>query len=374
MKGKFGLAGAMVAVLFALFLVAGCGGSSSSSDDGGSGSGSTDYNSRLDGTFATASFEPNLDASGDLDDCDANGGDLVSNGDGTGTMGGDDFTYEMASDNTFDLTASGSTDKGLLNPDGNFLASIDTDESDSGISLAVALKTDSISLGDDDVNGDWTVFQIRYNSDDGRIHTSALKMEFTDGTGTHTATATPLLDSDSGAGGSDITASYTVGSDGQMTLPAFGLSGYMDSSRFVLVDDDPAGDNEVKIMIGIKRGSGLSNASLKGDYQMMRIEADASDSWTVHADLNFKGDEDSSGNGTFDGTIVKVSDGSVTAGTAVSGTYAVVDSGTGVIAVSGGSSDYSALSSDGEILVACDATTGTGDDEVALIICVKKHE
>ena len=365
MKIKTGVSTLMM--ILACVVLASMLGCSSSSSDGDDGL----HNARLEGNFATASFECTLDASGNADSYEVKGGDMTSNGNGTGDMGSDNFTYTMAADNTFDITTSGNTDKGILSPSGNFLTVVDTDETDSEISLAVAVKKPSDTVALADLNGDWLLCQVRYNSDDARVHTSWLNYSFSDGT----ATGSSGLDSDDGV----ITPpkiDYTVNSDGKMKIDASQLEGYTDGEKFVLVDYNPNpddnGEKEVKIIIGIKKATGgLDNASLKGNYQVMRIDSDVADddSCTVHLNVNFQGNDDGSGTGNWTGTVIKCSDGDPASGKDLSGIYHVTDTGTMTI-----DADAGIMSSDGEIFVTCDASTSSSDDVVAFTVGIKKND
>ncbi|GEM_PF-6934399 len=351
----------MILACVVLASVLGCGGSSSSDGSGGSAT----YNDRFSGDFYVGTFSYELSA----DDYGATGDDMGSNGDGTGYAGSAKFTYSVAADNTMDFTEGGNTDKGILAPGEDFLAVVDTKEDDE-VSLTAAVKLPSASVSHADVNGKWRFIQIRYNSDDGRANTAVIDATLSDGT----ASMSFVMDSnDATCTSSCGSFSYTLKSNGGFIISDYELEGYTDGAKMILTDEDSSGDKEVKIMVGIKMSESHSNADLKGDYQLMQIGATKDDAWTVHADVNFKGDDDGSGTGTCTATVIKVSDNGSTPGTVVNGTYHV-DATTGKLALTIGSGQVGIISPDGEIFVARDMiANGSADYEVTFSIGVKKH-
>jgi hypothetical protein len=174
------------------------------------------------------------------------------------------LTYNLDLDGSLTSTLSdGTVFDGILNADNNILAVVDTDfTEDEFIEMDVAIKK-STGLTSASLNGEYIGVRI---SD---VPSTALTTTTFDGNGRGTFEF--LADSDDPSLDSG-TFAYSVDSDGDVTISVPGavasegiVSG--DGTVVSLVDTDFRGGNEdIDMTVLIKTSSGLSNASLSGDY------------------------------------------------------------------------------------------------------------
>ncbi len=222
-------------------------------------------------------------------------------------------TYSVASDGTV-TTNIGVV--GIVSSDGNIFSLSDTDASDSQIEFALGLKKGA-SLSNASLNGGYSVSKLM---DDGWGVGSLLDMSF-DGAGN--VTGTTILSSDGHLGTG--TSTYSVATDGAITLDLDPM-GFVsaDGKMFITADTNPNLDNALSIFAGMKKGTGLSNATLNGAYvfnAFRDVQANVSNSRSYVATrsvLTFDG----AGNGTY--ATLASSDGSNNTGAF---TYSIASDG-----------------------------------------------
>jgi hypothetical protein len=343
--------------LFMSFAVMGCNGSDGDDDDTG---GSQTANDLLNGSYR---FDLFADDHGDFwnqSDAmtfDGSGGfDLTIVYDSGGDSASISGTYTVDSDGSLSIA---DTDlRGQASADGNLFATTDTnpDDDDGDIILGVGLKYGS-GLDASVMNGSYTVCQIR---NDGA--TKASRMSFTfDGTGNLSGEILEDTDGTTGA----LTGTYTVAADGALGVVVNGLSKTFggnvspDGNLFQIYDTDD--DGEVLVMIGLKKtSSGMSAASLSGDYQLNMMAEDSTAPWTSRIAMT------ADGLGSISAEILAASDGDLSTPPDMS--YTVTGDGTLTI---DGTEQTGQLSSDGEVFIMVD-TDNSIDGEVMLMIGIKK--
>lgn len=207
---------------------------------------------------------------------------------------GGDLTYDLNFDGSLTATLSDGTElNGILNPDKNILAVADTDRSDEfdesgdSIEMDVAIKKTS-GLSNAVLNGNYIGVRIGDNT-----ATALISLTFAgNGNGAFQFLAASNGDLESG------NIKYALASDGELTISSDGdiasegiVSG--DGSIASLVDTDFRGGNEdIDMTVLIKTSSGLSNATIDGDFVAVSfafISGDESESetttlWKISAD------------------------------------------------------------------------------------------
>jgi hypothetical protein len=173
------------------------------------------------------------------------------------------LTYNMNVDGSLTSTLSTGTEfTGIVNPANNILAVADTDFSDEFIEMDVAIKN-STGLTNAILNGEYIGVRIS------NFRSTALTSTIFDGNGNGTfqflAASNGFFDTG--------TFTYSVSPDnGGITifLPggAVASQGIVSGEGNVvsIVDTNASDDDEISMAVLIKVGSGLSNASLNGDY------------------------------------------------------------------------------------------------------------
>lgn len=158
-------------------------------------------------------------------------------------------------------------------------------------------------------------------------------------------------------GGSDSgTDTYTISSDGQITMPEEKGVLSQDNDVFILVNTGPIDFQSVSM--GIKKSSGLTNSVLNGVYYVANMFTDSNGVWTRLLEVTFNGD----GTGTshcLSDTRGCVSDSAFSYTVASDGSYTNTTNGnTGVV------------STDGRIFTAVDVDES--DSELCIAVGVKK--
>ena len=224
--------------------------------------------------------------------------DATFNGDGTGfyaelANSEEDFesgplTYDLKFDGSLTATLpDGTKYDGILNDDANIIAVADTDFEDDFIEMDVAIKK-SIELSDAILIGDY--IGVRINSDPSTTRT--LFNFAGDGSGSFQV----LASSNGGLNSGKLT--YEVGSEGDVMITDPGavasegiVSG--DGAVISLVDTVFRGSNEnLDMTVLIKTSSGLSDATIDGDYVAVSFVLYTGDSygiaettvWSINAD------------------------------------------------------------------------------------------
>jgi hypothetical protein len=275
-----------------MVLCTGCSSSNGGSGDGGD----NNSNDLVNGTYRLNQFADSggsmwnqinqlvFDGNGSLD------WEIVYDSDGdTGSGSG---TYEIAADGTIT-----DPEDGIVSPDGSIFSMVDTDPTDDDTEIFLGIGVE-ISTGMDvsKLSGNYTMCQIR--RDAGGTNTSRMSINF-DGNGVTTGS----IEADSGGVPPDptITGTYTVDDNGTMgmeievggvpLLKDFTGIVSPDGNIFVILDTETPNDPEVLMMVGIKKSSGMSNASLSGDYQLNLFSGDSpgASTWTLLIDGAFDG-------------------------------------------------------------------------------------
>ena len=276
-----------------------------------------------------------------------------------------DFSGTYAIDTNGETTIDDTDSAGIVSADGGSLSLVDTALSggvDTELMIGFAIKQASTaSLDASDLNGDYVFCQIRYEQDATYAASSYFNFTFN---GDNTWSGEITYDSDDSTGAS-ISGGYTISADGEITATLEGMTKVLtgrvseDTNIIALIDEEDPNDEEVLIMIGLKKTSDADNTLLSGDYQMVTfgIEEDKSSFWSSQIDLDVDGDggieadifadsNDDTGNASILYTVD--ADGEMTLSTG----------------------EYGIVSSDGEMFIIVD--TGEGDTDVLLGIGIKK--
>jgi hypothetical protein len=356
-KGMFGI---FIGLIFLSIGLAGC-----SDDDNPNGGGDdSSLESLLDGTYSL--FTISNDGYNQENDVDFDGeGGLTSviiydsNGD-TGDFSGT-YAVDINGETTIDDTDS----VGMVSADGGSFSLVDTALSggvDTELMIGFAVKQASGgSLDAADLNGDYVFCQVRYEQDGSYAASSYFNFTFN---GDNTWSGEITYDSDDSTGAA-ISGGYTISADGEIIATIEGMSKVLtgrvseDTNIIALIDEEDPNDEEILIMVGLKKTSGADNTLLSGDYQMVTfgIAEDVSSFWSSQIDL------DADGAGNIDADITADSDDETGS---VSLEYTVNADGTMTMTTG----EYGIVSSDGEMFIIVD--TGDGDTDVMLGIGIKK--
>lgn len=229
----------------------------------------TPVDARLEGEFSgtgfgfddyfstwTGLFETDFDGSG--------GGSFNDLTTSDGFLENGTLTYNLDFDGSLTSTLSdGTVFDGILNNDNNILAVADTNFTDQFIEFDVVIKK-STGLSNAILNGEYIGVRI------GSFPSTVLTTVTFDGAGNgeFQFLAASNGDLDNGK------FTYSVGSDGDVTIEGV-ATGDLDSEGIVsgdgtvvaLVDTGFRGGNEdIDMTVLIKKGSGLSDATIDGDY------------------------------------------------------------------------------------------------------------
>ena len=212
--------------------------------------------------------------------------------DSDGETGSSNGTYEIAADGTIT-----EPEDGIVSPDGRIFSMVDTDPTDDDTEIFLGIGVEmSTGMGLSSLNGDYLLCQIR--RDAGGTNTSRISINL-DGAGVIAGSIE--ADSEDPGPYDPITGTYTVDDNGTMGMDisiggvplAKDFTGIVspDGNIFVILDTETPNDDEVLMMVGIKKSSGMSNASLSGDYQMNMFGGDSPgvSTWTLLIDGTFDG-------------------------------------------------------------------------------------
>lgn len=314
-----------------------------SSSGGGSDGGDNNSNGLLNGPYRMNLFaDSDTGMWNEINEIvfDGNGGldwEIVYNSNSDTGSGSE--TYEIAADGTMT-----DPEDGIVSPDGSIFSMVDTDPTDADTEILLGIGVEmSTGMDVSKLNGDYRICQIR--RDAGGTNTSRISINL-DGAGVIAGSIE--ADSEDPGPYDPITGTYTVDDNGTMGMDiSIGgvplpkdFTGIVspDGNIFVILDTETPNDDEVLMMVGIKKSSGMSNASLSGDYQMNMFGGDSPgvSTWTTRIDANFDG------TGTITATILADSGGDLNPPPDMSytvnpdGTFSVTDTGDeGIIALGG---------------------------------------
>lgn len=193
-------------------------------------------------------------------------------------------------------------------------------------------------MTDADLSGTYFVGEIRVEDS---VGTSTAMEVDCDGAGNLTAT---LIADSSGDSGTD-TQTYSVADDGVLTVgsdaPGESIKGQLSSNgQYLNLVDVYAAGNDLGIVFGIIRSTGMTNADFDGTYIMSQIGFDP-DPWSAMIRLT------ADGNGNFDYEQIG-------SGDSGSGTYNVDDDGS--LTIIGDANAYAQLSPDGSAFLMVDVS------------------
>lgn len=261
----------------------------------------------------------------------------------TGTL---NFPYSINSQGLFNIGTGGASSTGQISSDGRYFFVADTDKADQDVIFRFGVKTGS-GLSNATLSGDYVLYEM--GDFNGAPWTARMSMTANGGgAGTYTV----LADSDGGSGTASL--AYSVTADGTLTLDDMPGHISADGSVFLLTDANAA-DGSIKIMIGVKKSNGKTNADFNGAYHIAEIGIESGTPWATRMSFVANG----SGSGTY--TILADSDGG--SGTATS-TYSVNADGTFTLDGMSG-----ILSADGKVMVLID--TNPGDNVLKIMLGIK---
>jgi cytoskeletal protein CcmA (bactofilin family) len=168
---------------------------------------------------------------------------------------------------------------------------------------------------------------------------------------------------DSGGDNTTFSGTYTVESDGTLSIEDTDLEGQIsaDGNLFVTTDAD-ASDAEGEILLGLalKSASGMDDSNLTGTYTVCQIRSDSTGTMSSRMSFTFDGA------GVVSGDILEDSDGATAS---LTGTYSVASDGELDLTVTGLSKDFTGhVSTDANSFAIID----TDDDgEILLMVGVK---
>ncbi len=267
--------------------------------------------------------------------------------------------FSVGSDGSVNIP---STDfAGQVSADGNVLLLADTDSrthfDDGEIGISVGVKRSS-GMSNAKLNGNYLV--VQYDIDKPMDPWTALT-EF-DFYTSGTVIAKDISTSDNNPSTSN--ALYSVASDGSLTLNGTDLEGQVsaDGNVVLFVDTNAkaiSDDGEIGLMIGLKTSSGMSNASLSGEYLVAQYDIDLPMvPWTALTVFNFDGKE------TLTAVDIATSDNAPSGDTR---SYSVASNGNVTI----NDTDFKGqVSADGNILILVDTNSAIHCDDGEIGICV----
>ena len=320
------------------------------SDDSAEVSATVPVNSRLIGDFSgtgfggdpvMVQFDPwSVLLSSNFDGAGGGTYQEIATSDGPPFVSGS-VTYNLDPDGSLTSTLSnGEVFNGILNADNNILAVADTDPSlDDFIEMDVLIKN-STDLTNAILDGDYIGVRIS------GFGSTALFSTTFDGNGN--GAFQYLASSDQQQLSGEFT--YSVDPNGDATisgLVAAASAGIVsgDGTVISMVDTDSSDDDEISMAVLIKTGTGLSNATLNGDYVGVSYGYSIGDGTFEETTVTSIRDVDGAGNMVFE--ILYNSAGNV--GT-INATYAVLDNGSITINLPNNEVYEGIIHADGEIL------------------------
>ena len=362
MKRQRTIVKGIIILLAAISLaLAGCGGNDNNSTSDG---GSDDLNDLLDGSYALFTItkdEYNQENNVFFDGAGSLTSTIIydSSGD-TGEFSGT-YTVETTGEATIDDTDS----VGIVAADSGSFSLVDTILTggvDEELMLGFGIKAAS-GMADADLNGDFVFCQIRYNTSTSAA--AASYFEFTmNGDGTWDGDT--AYDSDDTAG-TTLSGDYSVSEVGGVAVTIDGVSKDLRGSLsangnlLVLIDEETPNDDEILLMVGLKKASDADNTLLSGEYQINALGMDKTGggAWASRIDAS------ADGAGTIEVDIIADSDDN-TGQQSIA--YTIEANGEMTITTT---DEHGIVSSDGEIFIIVD-TNETSDGDVLLGIGIKK--
>ncbi|RLB40179.1 MAG: hypothetical protein DRH12_10440 [Deltaproteobacteria bacterium] len=279
---------------------------------------------------------------------------FLSNGD---TPESGSFTYKLSPDGSFAIMVGEDTFYGVAGPEGQGLVVINTSSTSPGFYSAIKKSS---NMSNSSVSGDYILasYGDEISSNDPWSCLASLHM---DGNGNGTYQQLENSKNDPLESGS---FTYSVGSDGVIYINAGGntFQGLVSGdSSYMCLTRITGTSQDVEIMLAIKKSSGLSNASLKGEY----IMADFSDSSSSNSPVSTLTvlRMDGSGNGTYRNLRSSNTD-PLESG---SFTYSVTSDGSLTIIVNGEPLHGIAAAS-GNVLIISE----TSSDNPGIVLAIKK--
>jgi hypothetical protein len=167
-----------------------------------------------------------------------------------GTTGALTGAYSVAGNGAFGMDVGGlsKTFAGNVSQDGNIFLIYDTDD-DGEVLLMIGIKMASSGMNLSSLSGD---YQLNMIADDGTTPWTSRVAMTSDGLGSISA---DILAASDGDLSDQPDMNYTVAGDGALAITGTELSGQLssDGEVFIMVDSDNSSDEEVQIIIGIKK-------------------------------------------------------------------------------------------------------------------------
>ncbi len=321
--------------------------------------------------------------------------DLTADGTGAGTMniaagnhsagatGSGTYSYTVAADRTFSVTTTTGTVHGIISVTGNPFVLTDTNRTvsavppeDAGVVMAVGMKKTS-GLTNAILNGNYQIHQAGDALLGAGLYTTRVDVT-ANGAGAGTWTIVGHSAGSTGTGA----YTYSVNAiDGTFSMTTAAGTDYgivsADGSMFALTDTNPPADTDAEIVmaVGVKKSSGLTNAVLRGGYQIHQVGKGAAGRYTSRVNIT----ADGAGSGTWSIASHSAGDtgsGLFTYSVAPDGTFSVTTKdATGTITIG---TDYGIVSADGSMFAITDtnptasAVPPIEDAEIILAVGVKK--
>ncbi len=354
---------AAIGIAVAAGLAVGCG-----SSGGGGSSGPARDDTKAAGTFTIAV----LGVEDMTTYWDAWGGYHGLEFDGSGTVDLDEdvdgnyddgsMAYAVYADGTMVIDT---VCQGIMNADEDTAVLTDSELSvDTEINLILAVR-DSSGMTAADFTGDYISCQFGIDTSDDSHWTTRLSTTGNGAAGDIDFTILSDSNGDSGTG----TVDFTIADSGRLTQTTDSEYGMLRSdAEFWFLTDEDDSDDDINIIVSVKKGSGLDASILQGTYIVAQIRGEDDDA----GDRNFSISRlqitsDGAGNASYE----VLSDSSGGAGETGTTTYTVAADGSLVIT---GLAE-GIVSSDGSIFVVVDTdwNPGASDDEVQMMIGIKKQ-
>jgi hypothetical protein len=356
---RYLFAAAVIALTASIVFFSGC--------SSGGGGGTTRDDSAISGTFTGGYFsiDPPSSYHGDSGyfGLSSDGaGNMLYDEEPDGSYDDDSMTYEAYTDGSLSIVHD-SRNNGGYNATGDTAVLADAEVvSDPYINISVIVK-DGSGMSDSSFSGDYVSCRFTQDTFDQSVTTTLLSVE-AQGDGSDTATI--LSDSSGGSGAFTIT--YDIEDNGRADVTIMGSpeEGMIRSDGgFGISMDTDDSDADLAITVFLKKGSGLSEATVNGTYNAVLIGASNDDGWSYWTEYM---EISSDGDGSVSAYIVEDS-GDDDGKTEVMPITVASD---GIISIGG--DPMGAVSADGSVFVMADTTYDGGDDtDVWLLIGIRKH-
>lgn len=224
----------------------------------------------------------------------------------------------------------------------------------SGSDGGGSFDANSSQTANDRLDGGYRFYLFADSSGEGWNELNATDF---DGAGGFSSTIVYDSDGDS----TPFSGTYTVGTDGALTIEDTDVFGQTSADgRYFTTTDTSDADGDISLGVSLKSGSGMDESDLNGTYIICQIRKDASG--TMSSRMRFTFD----GAGGLSGDILEDSDGS---SDSLTGTYTIASDGELDMIVTGLNKDFTGnVSDDGNIILILD----TDDDgEILMMVGVK---